>query len=310
VLSAPNGSRLDRALGTLEHVVSIDPYLNETTRHAHVVLPPASPLSRGHYDLALYAFAVRNVAKYSEPVIERPPGERHDWEIVGELSARMFAPRPLRPLAARAARTLRPERLVDAELRVGPHRLTLAKLREQPHGMDLGPLEAGRLVSHIATADRKADLAPDDFLREARDHLFVEAERESGEGLVLIGRRQLRSNNSWMHNAHRLVKGPDRCTLLIHPRDAARRNLADGDLARLASNAGAVVVPVEVSDAMLPGVVSLPHGWGHDRDGIRLAVAREHPGASVNDVTSDRHLDTLSGNAAFNGMTVTVQRAT
>src|SRR2546425_6058630 len=144
VLSAPNGSRLDRALGTLEHVVSVDHYLNETTRHAHVLLPPASPLSRAHYDLALYAFSVRNVAKYSEPVIARQPAERHDWEIVGELGARMFAPHLLRPLAVRAARALRPERLVDALLRIGPDPLTLAQLREHPHGVDLGALEPGR----------------------------------------------------------------------------------------------------------------------------------------------------------------------
>ncbi len=308
VLSAPNGSRLDRALGTLEHVVSVDPYLNETTRHAHVLLPPASPLSRAHYDLALYAFSVRNVAKYSEPVIARQPAERHDWEIIGELGARMFTPGLLRPLAVRAARTLRPERLVDALLRIGPYPLTLAKLREHPHGVDLGPLEPGRLVARIATADRKVVVAPGDFLQEARDRLFVEADRDMTGELVLIGRRQLRSNNSWMHNSQRLVKGPRVCTLLIHPEDAASRKLATGDLAELGSTAGTVLVPVEVTDAVLPGVVSLPHGWGHDRDGIRLRIAREHAGASINDVTSDLHLDTLSGTAAFNGTAVTVRR--
>jgi len=309
VLSAPNGSRLDRALATLEHVVSIDPYLNETTRHAHVLLPPASPLTRAHYDLALYAFSVRNVAKYSEPVIARQPTERHDWEIVGELGARMFVPRLLRPLALRAARTLRPERLVDALLRIGPYPLTLAKLRDHPHGVDLGPLEPGRFVARIATADRKVDIAPDDFLEEARDRLFVEADRDLTGELLLIGRRQLRSNNSWMHNSRRLVKGPRACTLLIHPDDAAARSLANGDLAELGSTAGTVLVPVEVTDAVLPGVVSLPHGWGHDRDGIRLSIAREHAGASINDVTSELHLDTLSGTAAFNGTAVTVRRA-
>jgi anaerobic selenocysteine-containing dehydrogenase len=309
VLSAPNGSRLDRALGTLEHVVSVDPYLNETTRHAHVLLPPASPLSRAHYDLALYAFSVRNVAKYSEPVIARQPTERHDWEIIGELAARMFAPHLLRPLAVRAARMVRPERLVDALLRIGPYPLTLAKLRERPHGVDLGPLQPGRLVARIATADRKVNIAPDDFLQEARDRLFVEADRDMTGELLLIGRRQLRSSNSWMHNSHRLVKGLRLCTLLIHPEDAAPRNLANGDLAELGSTAGTVVVPVDVTDAVLPGVVSLPHGWGHDRDGIRLSIAREHAGASINDMTSDLHLDTLSGTAAFNGTAVTVRRA-
>ena len=308
VLSAPNGSRVERALEGLEHVVAVDPYLNETTRHAHVLLPPAPPLTRAHYDLALNAFAVRNVAKYVEPVVARSAEERHDWEILTELGARSIAPRLLRRPVARAARTLRPERLLGLLLRAGPYRLTLARLRTAPHGVDLGPLQPGRLAARVATPDARIDLAPEDFLREARNRLPAEADGDAGDGLVLIGRRQLRSNNSWMHNSPRLMKGPARCTLLVHPDDAASRGLVAGDLAVLESEAGAVTVPVEVSDAMRPGVVSLPHGWGHDRDGGRLGVARAHPGASANDVTSDRHLDTLSGNAAFNGLPVKVRR--
>ena len=306
VLSAPNGRRLDRALGSLEHVVSVDPYLNETTRHAHVLLPPAPPLSRGHYDLALYAFAVRNVAKYAEPAIPRTSSERHDWEIVAELGGRVFAPRLLRPLAIGAARALNPERLLDLLLRIGPYNLTLAQLRASPHGVDLGPLQPGRVARRIETADGKVDAAPEEFLREARSMLRAEADRVTTGDLLLIGRRQVRNNNSWMHNSHRLAKGPHRCTLLVHPVDAAARRLATGDVVQLGSEAGTVTVPVEVTDAMRPGVVSLPHGWGHDRDGVALSVAREHAGSSINDVTSDRHLDTLSGTAAFNGLPVTV----
>jgi anaerobic selenocysteine-containing dehydrogenase len=309
VLSTPNGQRLDRALATLEHVVSIDGYVNETTRHAHVILPPAPPLSRAHYDLALYAFSVRNVAKFSEPVIPRKPSERLDWEIVTELAGRIFVPRPLRGLALLGARRLRPERFVDALLRLGPHRLTLATLRRSPHGLDLGALEPGRFSNRIATPDRMADVAPADFVREARAQLLADADGDTSGELLLIGRRQLRDNNSWMHNARRLVEGPPRCTLLVHPMDAESRHLANGDLARLESEAGAVVVPVEVTDAIRAGVVSLPHGWGHDRDGTRLGVAREHAGRSSNDVTSDAHLDTLSGTAAFNGLAVTLRRA-
>ena len=307
VLSAPNGRRLDRALEGLEHVVAVDPYLNETTRPAHVLLPPAPPLTRAHYDLALNAFAVRNVAKYVEPVVARAADERHDWEILAELGGRALAPRRLRRPVARAARALRPERLLRPLLRAGPYGLTLARLRAAPHGVDLGPLQPGRIGGRIATPDRRIDAAPEEFLREAREQLVAEADGGATDGLVLIGRREVRSNNSWMHNSPRLVKGPPRCTLLVHPDDAASRGLDTGGLAELRSETGAVTVPVEVSDTMRPGVVSLPHGWGHDRDGVRLRVAGAHAGASANDVTSDRHLDTLSGNAGFNGLPVTVR---
>ena len=244
----------------------------------------------------------------TEPVVPQQASERLDWEIVTELAGRVFVPRPLRRIALRAARHVRPERIVDALLRVGPHRLTLAKLRRFPHGLDLGPLEPGRFKDRIATPDRMADLAPKDLVREAEIQLPAEADRDATGELLLIGRRQLRDNNSWMHNSRRLVKGPSRCTLLIHPSDAASRHLTDGDLARLGSDVGTIVVPVEVTDAMRPGVVSLPHGWGHDREGVRLDTAREHAGASMNDVTSDHHLDTLSGNAGFSGLPVTLVR--
>ena len=308
VLSAPNGARLDRALGSLEHVVAIDPYLNETTRHAHVVLPPAPPLARGHYDLALNVFAVRNVAKYSEPVTPRTPEQRHDWEILGALAARILAPRPLRRSVSRAVRALTPERILDPLLRLGPHKLSLARLRKAPHGLDLGPLQPGRIAERIATRDGQIDAAPAEFVREARVRLAADADGGTNGHLALIGRRQLRSNNSWLHNSARLLRGDHRCALLVHPEDAAARQLATGDMAELRSEAGAVTVPVEVTDSVRAGVVSLPHGWGHGRDGVRLGVARDHAGESANDVTSERFLDTLSGNAAFNGVPVTVRR--
>ena len=308
VLSAPNGARLDRALGGLEHVVAIDPYLNETTRHAHVVLPPAPPLARGHYDLALNVFAVRNVAKYVEPAVPRTPEQRYDWEILGALAGRILAPRPLRRTVSRAVQALTPERILDPLLRLGPHKLSLARLREAPHGLDLGPLQPGRIAERIATRDGKIDAAPAELVREARVRLAAEADGETNGHLALIGRRQLRSNNSWLHNSARLLRGEHRCTLLVHPEDAAARQLSTGDMAELRSEAGAVTVPVEVTDSVRAGVVSLPHGWGHGRDGVRLGVARERAGASANDVTSERFLDTLSGNAAFNGVPVTVRR--
>jgi anaerobic selenocysteine-containing dehydrogenase len=309
VLSAPGGPALERALGTLDFMVSIDPYINETTRFAHVILPPTSPLERSHYDAALNAFAVRNVAKYSPALFERGPDERHDWEIMAGLFARLRL-----PVASGAAEwllgKLGPEAIIDFALRTGPHGLrrgrhglSLAKLREQPHGVDLGPLES-RLPARLGTRDKKLHLAPrvylDDLPRLARR--FAQPDTE----LVMIGRRQLRSNNSWMHNSERLVKGPPRCTLLIHPDDASRRGLVDGGRARVATTTGAIELPVEVTDAMMPGVVSVPHGWGHGRPGVQLRVARQVPGESINDIIDPARIDALSGTSALTGQPVEV----
>jgi anaerobic selenocysteine-containing dehydrogenase len=310
VLSAPNGRRLDGALATLDFMVSIDPYLNETTRHAHVILPPAPPLSRGHYPLPLYVFSVRNVAKYSAAVVRPQASERHDWEILSELAGRLFVPPPLRMATARCLRALTPERLIDALLRIGPYGLSLKALQRSPHGLDLGPLQPRRLAAQLDSADRYVDIAPAAFVSEARTQLAADADRDQGSDLVLIGRRQVLSNNSWMHNIDRSLRGPERCTLHVHPDDASRCGLSSGARARLESSAGAITVPIEVTTAMMPGVVSLPHGWGHDRDGIRLSVAAQHPGACMNDVTSESHLDALSGNAAFNGVAVRMQPVT
>jgi anaerobic selenocysteine-containing dehydrogenase len=309
VLSAPNGRRLDTALSTLDYMVSIDPYLNETTRHAHIILPPAPPLARAHYPLPLYAFSIRNVAKYSAPVVPRHASERHDWEILSELGGRLFAPLLFRAVTARCLRALRPERLIDALLRFGPYRLSLNALRKAPHGLDLGPLQPRRLAAPLESIDRYIDVAPAAFVSEARNTLLADADGDPCGDLVLIGRRQVLSNNSWMHNVQRSMRGHERFSLQVHPDDARRRGLSTGTRVRLESCAGAITVPIEVSTTMMPGVVSLPHGWGHDRHGIRLAVAGQHAGASMNDVTSENRVDTLSGNAAFNGIEVHVQRA-
>ncbi len=306
VLSAPNGRRLDGALAALDFMVSIDPYLNETTRHAHVLLPPAPPLSRGHYPVPLYAFSVRNVAKYSAAVLQRTAHQRHDWEILSELAGRLFAPPLLRSITTRSLRALTPERLIDALLRFGPHRLSLEILKRSPHGLDLGPLQPGRLAAQMESTGRDIDIAPAAFVSEARSQLAAAADRDPSSDLVLIGRRQVLSNNSWMHNIQRSMRGPDRFTLQMHPDDASRLGLSSGGLSRLESEVGAVTVPIEATTAMMPGVVSLPHGWGHDREGVRLAVAARHAGASMNDVTSEGVRDTLSGNAAFNGIAVRV----
>lgn len=310
VLSTPGGPRLERALATLEFMVSIDPYLNETTRFAHVILPPTSVLERSDYDLALAAFSVRNVARYSPPVFARGPDQRHDWEICAELAARLYVPAPLTGLAVRAARALPPERMLDLGLRAGPHRLSMAKLRAAPHGLDLGALEP-RLPGRLRHDDRRIQLVPAIYRRDlARlDATLAAARAPARSTLTLIGRRHLRSNNSWMHNSARLVKGKPRCTLLLHPDDAAARGLADGDLARLASAVGVVEVPVELTDTIMPGVASLPHGWGHHRPDARLAVAAAHAGVSMNDVIDPAAVDELTGTAVLAGQDVTVMRA-
>jgi anaerobic selenocysteine-containing dehydrogenase len=313
VLSAPGGQRLDRALATLDFMVSIDPYINETTRHAHVILPPTSPLERSHYDVALNAFAVRNVARYSPPVFERHPDARHDWEICLALWTRLGAPSRLGSgarLVERALGRLGPEGILDLGLRIGPHRLSLSKVRRATHGLDLGPLES-RLPDRLNTPDRTVHLAPAQLVADVeRLEADVEAHRAAAPGgLVMIGRRHLRSNNSWMHNSARLVKGKSRCTLLIHPDDARARGLVEGEDARVSTATGAITVPVEISDEMMPGVVSVPHGWGHRRGGVRLGVAAAHAGESVNDVIDPTRIDRLSGTSALSGQPVEVAKA-
>ena len=317
VLSVPNGRRLDAALGQLEFMVSIDPYLNETTRHADVILPPTAQLERSHYELLLTLVSVRNWAKYSRAVFPRGPDQRHDWEICLELSRRLLGPdaAPVRLLGrfgVAAARRLGPEGLVAFALRAGPYGLrrprgglSLRKLRRQPHGVDLGPLER-RLPGRLYTKDRKVHLAPAEYLADL-DRLNDRMEAWAPGELVLIGRRQLRSSNSWLHNSERLVKGKPRCTLLVNPADADRYGLADNEPAVLSSAAGEVEVPIEVTAEVMPGVVSLPHGWGHSRTGVRLGVASKHPGASINDVTDEQFIDQLTGTAALSGQRVKVR---
>jgi len=307
VLSSPGGPKLEHALAGLDFMVSIDPYLNETTRFAHVVLPPATPLERSHYDAALFALSVRNVAKYSPPVFERPATSRHDWEICVALWMRMRAPRLVRGIAERALGKLGPEALLDAALRVGPWGirrgragLTLDKLRAAPHGIDLGPLTS-RLPERLKSG--VVELAPKLYLADLQ-RLAARFDRPA-HGLVLIGRRHLRSNNSWMHNSERLVKGPARCTLMIHPSDASARNLVDGGSATVATKRGFISLPVEITDSLMPGVVSVPHGWGHNRNG-RLRVANANPGVSVNDILDPALTDELSGTSALTGQPVEV----
>ncbi|HKZ32649.1 MAG TPA: molybdopterin oxidoreductase family protein [Vicinamibacteria bacterium] len=320
VLSTPNGARLDRALASLDYMVSIDLYLNETSRHAHLILPPSFALERSHYDLVFHALAVRNTAKLSEPLFPAPRESRHDWQILLELATRLEKARGeggLRSwLRHRAFSALGPDGLVGLLMRFGPHGaglvpfrrgLTLARLRREPHGIDLGPLEPS-LPRRLYTKARRIELAPGRLLQDLGRLRLALAAPVNG-GLALVGRRELRSNNSWMHNSERLVKGRERCTLLMHPQDASARGLKDGQRVRVTSRAGAVLVPLELSDEMRPGVVSLPHGWGHQRPGARLAVASARPGVSLNDLTDETLVDPLCGTARLNDVPVEVTAA-
>ena len=332
-VSTPNAGRLSRALEGLDFMVSLDVYVNETTRHADVILPGPSQLARPHYALALYQLAVRNVANYTAPVLEPPPGMPQEWETILRLSAiaagqgagadieafdDFVAAESARRETAQAGGRLEgrdpadvlaeigdrrgPERLLDLALRAGPYDLTLADLEAAPHGVDLGPLEP-RVPEVLRTPSGRIELAPEPIVADV-ERLRAALARRTNGGMVLVGRRHLRSNNSWMHNLTPLVRGKDRCTAHVHPDDAARLGLSDGEPARVSSRAGTIEIAVEVTDAVMAGVVSIPHGWGHDVDGIRLTVASEHAGANSNVLADEELIDPLSGNAVLNGIPV------
>lgn len=346
VLSTPNGARLASALGSLDAMVSVDPYLNETTRHAHVVLPGASPLARSHYDLVFTGFAVRNTAKYSPPAVPPADGELDESEVLLRLScaalgdtltpdelddltaaetARRLTADPSSPafgqdpldLLAAVGHRRRQDRLLDLLLRGGPYGdgfgakpegLGLDALERSPHGLDLGPLRP-RLPGVLRTPSGRVELAPPQLLAEARRLAAHLAELTSAPdgGLLLVGRRQLRSNNSWMHNLPLLSGGSNRCTLQLNPADAERLGVADGRPVVVSSRVGTVDAVAEVTDTVAAGVVSLPHGWGHDDPGARASVALRRPGVNSNLLTDEGPLDPLSGTAVLNGIPVRVE---
>ncbi|MDH3306865.1 MAG: molybdopterin oxidoreductase family protein [Acidimicrobiia bacterium] len=339
--STPDSGRLEAALTDLEFMVSVDPYLNETAQHADVVLPPPSVLERSHYDIAFGSLMVRNTANYSSETFAKPDGHPDEWEILMKLAAiaagsdaepasmdealaasmlERATANPASPahgVDRAAAWTLLagrsgPERLLDIRLRAGvygdgfganPEGLSLELLELNPHGIDLGPLQP-RLPRALQTEDGRIHLAPevmvDDLAR--LDQLAV----ADPDQMLLIGRRHIRSNNSWMHNIEVLVKGRDRCTLQMHSSDADALGVADGQAVEVRSAAGMVSVPVEVTDDIMAGVVSLPHGWGHDARGSRLRVAATRPGVNANLLTDGAASDPVSGNARLNGVPVTV----
>ncbi|MGZ5446414.1 MAG: molybdopterin-dependent oxidoreductase [Thermoanaerobaculia bacterium] len=291
VLSTPNGRRLDDALASLDFMLSIDIYLNETTRHADLILPPASSLTHDHYDRAFNSLAIRNVARFNAAIWPREENERYDWEIFRELGTRLAAK------LQREYKALPPPRQVIAGA-IARSRVSFEALEAAEHGMDLGPLVPS-LYERLETEDGKIHCAPEALIRD------IARLTQPPTGFLLIGRRHLRSNNSWMHNSHRLIKGKSRDQLFMHPDDLAALGLADGQLVDVQSAAGSVRIAVESTDSVMRGVVSLPHGFGHDRAGTRLGIAEQHAGVSYNDLT-DGTVDAVSGNAALNGTPVRV----
>jgi len=341
--SAANSAQLERAFAGLDTFIAVDFYINETTRHAHLILPTPAPSEQSGYEIGLYLLSVRNVAKWSWPVVPPEDDRPETWQVFSAIGARLLGMGHLseqavddfvlRQLAAQAVMEgswegldveevmakveggIGPARIVDLLLRVGPHGdgfgrrpggLTLTRLQQNPHGLDLGPLEP-RLDRVIDTESGRIELAPASLTRDLkrlRDRM-----NQPREELLLIGRREIRWSNSFMHNLPALVKGRDRCTLLVSEKDAERIGLEHGGRARVSSRVGSVVAPVEVTDDLMPGVVSLPHGWGHDDESARLRVANAHPGVNTNLLTDDRAYDAASGTAVLFGTPVRVEPA-
>ncbi|MEZ4289289.1 MAG: molybdopterin dinucleotide binding domain-containing protein [Myxococcota bacterium] len=354
VRSYPNSDRLDRAFADLEFHVAVDCYVNETTRHADVILPPPSALEEENYELTFLSNAVRSFAKYAPPVFEREGPADEDLYAKLALVLRGEGPEadpvtlhetlvreaveslvgdPSSPIGGRDAKEILAAleghspvgKLLDLRLRTGwqgdlfgdkEGGISIAKLAEHPHGVDLGPM-VERFPARLRTRSGRLELAPPELLadwkrvRAAFDQAVAAATAENGgsveeRSLRLIGRRHVRSNNSWMHNIEPLVSGRSRCTLLVHPEDAAGRGLVNGATCEVRSRVGRVRAEVETSEAMMPGVVSLPHGWGHDVEGMRMRVAKGHPGVPSNVLTDDARMDLASGNAVLNGIPVEV----
>ena len=358
VLSSPNGRKLEEAFDSLDFMVSIDFFINETTCHADLILPPTGPLEHSHFDLAFNMISVRNIAKYSDALFRPEPDTRHDWQILMEMTRRLEGRNWRSRIEAEAKyqvmSKLGADGLLDIFLRTGPYGtripaterigsflmeisqdllkphnplrrllamgpyssanrslqkdLNLSSLSCYPHGIDLGPLQPC-FPERIYHQNQRIPLAPTCFIDDLKRVHEVFDNPSSHHPMRLIGRRHVRCNNSWLHNSQRLIKGNDRCTLIVHPKDASKLKLKDGAMAKVTSNVGSIDVPVEISDGIMQGVVSIPHGWGHHRKGAQLSVAETKPGVSMNDITDDQHVDTLSGTSVLNGVPVTVKAA-
>ncbi|GFD69099.1 oxidoreductase [Alteromonas sp. KUL106] len=332
VVTTPNAEQLDKAFAQLDFMVAVDFYITETSRHADVILPPVTALERDHYDIVFHNFAVRNFAKYSEAVVDIDKDQLTDWQIYLSLAERLDALNGKSTAHYAALWEKQPKGVVDDLLKAGLYGrnankykdadthsnetstvipaegLSIETLKAHPHGIDLGPLQPS-LPHALFHEDKKVHLDFDYFmadLNRVNTHFF-ERENQS-QSMVLIGRRHIKTNNSWLHNSPRMVKGNNRCTLQLHPDDGAKYGIGDGDEVNVKSRVGQLTIEAEITDAMMPGVVSIPHGWGHNKKGIKLSVASQHPGVNTNILTDDLQVDELSGNAVLNGVPVILEK--
>ena len=322
VVTTPNTEQLERAFSQLDFVVSVDFYISETSRHADIILPPVTPLERDHYDVVFHNFAVRNYATYSEAVVNIDDNQLTDWQIYLSLAERLDKLNGKSTAHYQALWQKQPQGLIDDLLKSGQYgahasanasgeegyNLSLDKLKAHPHGIDLGPLQSA-LPNAIFHENKKIDLDFDYFMPDiarVKTHFFDRMRNENQ--MVLIGRRHIKTNNSWLHNSPRMVKGNNRCTLQLHPVDAAKYQVQEGDRVKVTSRVGHVQVEAEITDSIMPGVVSIPHGWGHNKKGIKLGVASQYPGVNTNILTDEMQVDTLSGNGVLNGVPVSLER--
>lgn len=312
VLSTPNGRQLDKALESLDFMVAMDFYINETTRHADIILPPTAPLEHDHYDVSFLGLAVRNVTRFSEAVIDADEDTLHDWQIYEQLKQR-FRQKDGKNISQKSRA---PARLINFGLSFGPYGrkrkhpagLSLKKLQDNPHGIDLGALKAG-MMRKLRTKDRKIMLMPEILVTDLQRLRQKLSNKKKNATFQLIGKRDIRSNNSWMHNSQRLVKGPERCMLLMNPEDAKSLCLSDQQQVMMTSRTGSIKLALWITDDVMQATVCMPHGWGHDREGTRTKIATAHAGVSMNDLTDETYRDQLAGTAAVNAVPVTVTAA-
>ena len=302
VLSTPNGKKLEKALEGLDFMVSIDIYLNETSKYANIILPTTNGLETLHYDLVFHQLAIRNTAKLSEVLFEKDENQKHDWQILNELTERITGKK----------NPLTPEMMLDNMFKFSSYKaanLSVKKLKENPSGIDLGALQP-LLTKRIFTQDKKINISPkffiDDLKRLDKELFNTNGEDKTNYPFALIGRRHLRNNNSWMHNSKLLMKGKNRCTVLMCPKDANNLSITNHQKIKITSNVGSIELPVEISDEMKEGVLSIPHGFGHNRQGTKIKLAEENAGESINDLTDDYNIDKLTGNVNFSGTRVKV----